>query len=121
MHFDYILFSLIGCGIHPLKPKYSNFKCITNYMKYSGLKKHIRQKPKLSRNQCKVCHESFKNKILKDFHKRIHLRQLSSKKFGVNVNSETIFKDKSKIRNTGKLQKDFRSGKQSFQTAFGMF
>ena len=80
MRFDSILFSLSGCGMHQLKPKYSNFKRTINYMKYSSLEKHIRQKPKLSRNQSKVCHKSFKNNLMKDFHKRIHLRQLSSNK-----------------------------------------
>ena len=87
-------------------------------MKYSGLKKHIRQKPKLTRNQCKVCHKSFKNNLMKDFHKRIHLRQLSSNKFEVNLNSGNNLKDESKIRKSGQLQKHLQSGKQSFKTTF---
>ena len=121
MHFDYILFSLIGCGIHPLKPKYSNFKCITNYMKYSGLKKHILQKPNLTRHQCEVCNKSFKSKLMEDFHKRIHHRQLFSKKFGVNVNDRNILKDKYNIRKPGQLQKHLQSGKQSFEVKLCMF
>ena len=90
-------------------------------MKYSGLKKHIRQKPKLTRNQCKVCHKSFKNKLMKDFHKRIHLRQLPSKGIRVKVNYGNNLKDKSKIRKSGQLQNHLQTGKQSFEANFGMF
>ena len=74
-------------------------------MKYSGLKKHVRQKPNLTRNQCEICNKTLKNKLMKDFHKQIHLRQLSSKEFGVKVNGGNSLKDESKIRKSGKLQK----------------
>ena len=55
---------------------------------------------------------------MKDFHKRIHLRQLSSNKFEVNLNSGNNLKDESKIRKSGQLQKHLQSGKQSFKTTF---
>ena len=51
-----------------LKPNYTNFKSTRNYIKYSGLKKHLRQKPNLTRNQCEVCNKTFKNKMMKEFY-----------------------------------------------------
>ena len=120
MRFDYILFSLTASGMHPLKTKFSNFKCSTNYIKYSGLKKHVRQKPNLRRHQCEVCSKSFKNKLMKDFHKRMHLRQLSSKELGVKVNGGDNLKDESKIIKPGQLQKYLQSGKQLFEENYGM-
>ena len=62
-----------------LKPNYTNFKSTRNYIKYNGLKKHLRQKPNLTRHQCEVCNKTFKSKMMIDFHKRIHPRQLLSK------------------------------------------
>ena len=120
MYLQYFIFSLTGCGMHPWKPKYFNFKCSTNYMKYSGLKKHIRQKPNRTRHQCEVCNKSFKNKLMKDFHKRIHLRQLASKEIGVKVNCGNNLKDESNIRKSGQLQKNLQSGKQLFEANNGM-
>ena len=87
-------------------------------MKYSGLKKHVRQKPNLRRHRCEVCSKSFQNKLMKHFHKRIHHRQLSSKEFG--VNDRNNLKDESKIRKSGQLQKHLQSGKQSFEANFIM-
>ena len=107
--------------MHPLKPKYSSFKCSTNYIKYSGLKKHNRQKPNLTRHQCDVCNKSFKNKLMKEFHKRIHHRQPSSKEFGVNVNGGNNLKDESKVRKTNQLQKHCQSGEQIFDKLFNNF
>ena len=89
-------------------------------MKYSGLKKHIRQKPNRTRHQCEVCNKSFKNKLMKDFHKRIHLRQLASKEIGVKVNCGNNLKDESNIRKSGQLQKNLQSGKQLFEANNGM-
>ena len=95
-----MMFSFTVCGMHPLKPNYSNLKCSTNYLKYSGLNKHVLQKPNLTRHQCEDCNKSFKNKLMKDFHKRIYLRQLSSKDFGVKVKGRNSLKDEPKIRKT---------------------
>ena len=58
---------------------------------------------------------------MKDFHKRMHLRQLSSKELGVKVNGGDNLKDESKIIKPGQLQKYLQSGKQSFEAKFGMF
>ena len=83
-------------------------------MKYSGLKRHVRQKPNLTRHQCEVCNKLFKNKLIKDFHKQIHHRQLFSKNVGVNVNIGNNLKDESKVRKTNQLQKQRQSGEQIF-------
>ena len=107
--------------MHPLKPKYSSFKCSTNYIKYSGLKKHNRQKPNLTRHQCDVCNKSFKNKLMKDFHKRIYHRQSFSKDYRVNINIVNNLKDKSKDRKTNQLQKHWQSGKEIFDVLFNNF
>ena len=84
-------------------------------MKYSGLKKHVRQKPNLKRHQCECCKKFFKNKLMKDFHKRIHHRQLCSKDFRVRV------KVGSKFRKTDQLQKHWQSGKKIFDEFLIMF
>ena len=62
--------------MHALKPKYENLKCTKNYIKYSGLKKHQRQKPALTSYPCVVCKKSFQSKMFLEFHKRIHPVQL---------------------------------------------
>ena len=107
--------------MHPIKPNYSNFTCSTNYMKYSGLKKHVLQKPNLTRHKCEVCKKSFKNKLMEEFHKRIHHRQLSSKNFRVNVSIGNSLKDDSKVRKTIQLQKHWKSGMQLFDELFNSF
>ena len=92
----------------PLKPNYTNFKSTTNYIKYCGLKRHLRQKPNLTRHQCEVCKRTFKNKMMMDFHKRIHPRQLLSKDCENNLNIGNNLKYKSecgkKIQNQIRLQ-----------------
>ena len=107
--------------MHPLKPKFSNFKCSTNYIKYSGLKNHVRQKPNLTRHQCEVCNKSFKNKLMKDFHKRIHHRQTSSKDFGIKLNIGNNRVDESKVRKTDQHQNHWQSGKETFDKLFYIF
>ena len=116
-----MMFSFTVCGMHPLKPNYSNLKCSTNYLKYSGLNKHVLQKPNLTRHQCEDCNKSFKNKLMKDFHKRIHLCQLSTKNFGVNGSFGNSLKDQSKVRKTNQLQKYWKSGEQIFDELFNSF
>ena len=74
----------------PLKPNYANFKSIRSYIKYGGLKKF---KPNLTRYQFEVCNKTFKHKMIVDFHKGNHPRQLPSKdcednlKDGTNLNA----------------------------------
>ena len=92
----------------PLKPNYTNFKSTTNYIKYCGLKRHLRQKPHLTRHQCEVCKKTFKNKMMIDFHKRTHPSQLPSKDCENNLNTGTNLKYKSecgkKIQNQIRMQ-----------------
>ena len=102
--------SISGCRMNPLKPNFTNFKCSTNYIKYSGLKKHVRQKPNLTRHQCEVCSKSFKNKLMKDFHKRIHLLQLPSKNCEDDLNTTNNLTRESKPRNQTHLQKRLQPG-----------
>ena len=79
----------------PLKPNYENFKSTRNYIKYGGLKKHLRQKPNLTRHQCEVCNKTFKNKMMMDFHKRIHPCQLQSNDCEINLKDGNKWKYKS--------------------------
>ena len=76
--------------MHPLKPNYSNFKSIRNYIKHSGLKKHVRQKPDLTRHQCEVCDKLFQNKMMRDFHTTNHCTHSvhKSSRDTVTVNNE---------------------------------
>ena len=67
-----LLLSPTVCGMHPLKPSYSNFKSTRNYIKHSGLKKYVRQKPDLIRHQCENCDKTFQNEMMKCFHKANH-------------------------------------------------
>ena len=67
-----LLLSPTGWGVHQLKPNYSNFKSTRNYIKHSGLKKHVRRKPDLTRHQCEVCDKTFQNEMMKSFHKANH-------------------------------------------------
>ena len=69
-----------------MKPNYKTLKSTRKYIKYSGLKKHGRQKPNLRRHQCEVCNKTFNNEMMMDFHKRTHPRQLSLKDFKYNLN-----------------------------------
>ena len=70
---------VLGSGLHVLKPKYSNVKSTRNYIKYSGLKKHLRQKTDLKRHPCGVCSKSFKSELMKKFHKHLYHVQLPHK------------------------------------------
>ena len=98
--------------MNPMKPEYSNFKSTRTYIKYSGLKKHASQKPDMTRHQCEVCDKTFKNKMMKEFHKRIHPRQLPSKDCEDNLNIRNNLIEKSESQNQNLLQKPLQSGEQ---------
>ena len=74
------------CGTNPLKPNYTTLKSTRNYIKYTGLKKHGRQKPNLTRHQCEICDKTFKNEMMMDFHKRTHHHELPAKDCEDNFN-----------------------------------
>ena len=105
--------------MNPLKPNYANFKSCRNYIKYGGLRKHVRLKPNLTRHQCELCNKTFKNKMMMDFHKRTHSRQLPSKNGqdnlidGVNLNTGNNFKYESKCANKIELQIHLQTGEQN--------
>ena len=105
--------SNIDCGMNPLKPMYSNFKSTTNFIKYSGLMTHVRQKSILTRHQCEVCDKTFQNKMMKEFHKRIHPRQLPSKDCKDNLNMANNLIEKSESGKQNQLQKSLQSGEQT--------
>jgi len=87
------------CGLNLLKPNYTKFKTSISFIKYSGLKKHLRQKSNLTRHQCIVCNKTFQNKMMMDFHKQIHHRQPPSKDCEDNLNDGKNANDKSESRN----------------------
>ena len=49
---------------------------------------YVRQKPNMTRYQCKTCYKTFKNKMMKDFQKRSSPCQLYSKDCEDNFNDE---------------------------------
>ena len=104
--------------MNPLKPNYANFKSIRYYIKYGGLRKHVRLKPNRTSHQCEVCNKTFKNKMLMDFHKRTHPHQLPFKDFEDNLNdgdnliTGTNLKNKSECRNKIDLQMHLETGEQ---------
>ena len=97
--------------MNPLKPHFTNFKCSTNFIKHCGLKKHVRQKPNLTRHQCEVCNKTFKHKMMKEFHKSIHLLHLPSKDCEDNSNVKNKMTEKFEKQN--QLQKRLQSGEQT--------
>ena len=60
------------CSTHPLKPDYTSLNSGRNYIKYSGLKMNLLRKTDLKRHQCEDCKKSFKCKLMKDVHKKLH-------------------------------------------------
>ena len=69
--------------MHPLIPKYASSKSTRNYIRYSGIKKHLLRNTDLTRHQCEVCNISFKCKLLKNFHKQIHHGQTTFEDCGL--------------------------------------
>ena len=96
------------CGMNPLKPNYTTLKSTRNYIKYSGLKKHERQKPNLKRHQCEICNKTFKNEMMMDFHKRTHPRQLPSKDCEDNLNDRVNLNTGNKLLHKSKFGKKFQ-------------
>ena len=93
-------------------------------IKYSGLKKHERQKPNLRRHQCEICDKTFKNEMMMDFHKRTHPRQLPSKDCEdnlndrVNLNTGNNLIHKSKFRQKIQFQPHLQTGEKSVKIFF---
>ena len=71
--------------MHSLKQKFTSLKCTRNFIKYSGLKKHLPWKTGLVSHQCEVCKESFKCRLSKDFHKQLHHRPKTVKDNGIRL------------------------------------
>ena len=104
------------CGTNPLKPNYTTLKSTRSYIKYTGLKKHVRQKPNLTRHQCEICDKTFKNEMMMDFHKRTHHHELPAKdcedNFNDRVNQTTgnNLLHNFKVLNTNQFQQHLQTG-----------
>ena len=111
--------------MNPLKLNYTNLKRTRNYIKYCGLKKHVRQKPNLTRHQCEICDKTFKNEMMTDFHKRIHHHVLPAKDCEdnfydrVNQNTGNSLLDNSKILNKIQFQQHLQTGEKRVDIFLG--